>query len=244
MNGELEAGLENLLDSNVAEDGAQSGIEDIVTDEESFGIRLVDTPEGRNKASMLIHKMYAWRGLAGSHALTPDPNRVTLMAHRRGDAVGTLTLGLDSPSGLLADQLFKDEIDAFRARGARVCEITKLAFDMGGTSKSYLAALFNLSVIFARDIHACDYIFIEISPRHRGFFNHMLGFEQLGEEKVNPRVNVRGILMHVALDYMTEQTRLYGGKGAAAVGVRSFFPLFYSPREEQGIVNRLRQRNG
>ncbi|KQV81097.1 hypothetical protein ASD15_12940 [Massilia sp. Root351] len=188
--------------------------------------------------------MYAWRGLAGSHALTPDPNRVTLMAHRRGDAVGTLTLGLDSPSGLLADQLFKDEIDAFRARGARVCEITKLAFDMGGTSKSYLAALFNLSVIFARDIHACDYIFIEISPRHRGFFNHMLGFEQLGEEKVNPRVNVRGILMHVALDYMTEQTRLYGGKGAAAVGVRSFFPLFYSPREEQGIVNRLRQRNG
>ncbi|NHZ65428.1 N-acetyltransferase [Massilia sp. CCM 8694] len=217
-------------------------MEDIVTDQTSFGIRLVDTPEGRNTASMLIHKMYAWRGLAGTHAILNDPNRVTLMAHRKGEAVGTLTIGLDSPSGILADQLFKPEIDAFRALGNRVCEITKLAFDIESSSKSYLAALFHLSVIVARDMHACDLIFIEISPRHRGFFQRMLGFRQLGEEKINPRVNVRGILMCVPLTYMTEQTRLFGGKGAEAVGERSLFPLFYSPREECGIVNRLKER--
>jgi hypothetical protein len=234
---------ERVLETDFPNDMPRPGMQDIVTDESSFGIRLVDTPEGRNKASMLIHKMYAWRGLAGKHELTSDPNRVTLLAHSKGESVGTLTLGLDSPDGILADQLFKAEIDAYRVLGNRVCEITKLAFDMGTSSKGYLAALFHLSVIFARDIHACDYIFIEISPRHRGFFQHMLGFQQLGEEKVNPRVNVRGILMHVPLSYMTEQTQLFGGKGAAAAGERSFFPLFYSPREELGIVNRLRRQN-
>lgn len=243
MNSDTAELERSLLEADFPNDMLQKGMQDIVTDESSFGIRLVDTPEGRSKASMLIHKMYAWRGLAGAHEITSDPNRVTLMAHSHGEAVGTLTLGLDSPSGILADQLFKPEIDVFRAQGKRVCEITKLAFDMGASSKSYLAALFHLSVIYARDIHACDYIFIEISPRHRGFFNHSLGFQQLGEEKINPRVNVRGILMHVPLSYMTEQTQRFGGKGAAAVGERSFFPLFYSPREEQGIINRLRQQH-
>lgn len=242
MNTATDQSESRMLEDDFSNDSLRPSMEDIVTDETSFGIRLVDTPEGRNKASMLIHKMYAWRGLAGTHSLTHDPNRVTLMAHRDGEAVGTLTVGLDSSSGILADQLFKPEIDAFRALGNRVCEITKLAFDIESSSKSYLAALFHLSVIVARDMHACDMIFIEISPRHRGFFQRSLGFTQLGEEKVNPRVNVRGILMHVSLAYMTEQTRLFGGKGAEAAGERSLFPLFYSPREERGIIKRLKEQ--
>lgn len=239
MNTATDQSESRMLEDDFPNDSLRPSMEDIVTDETSFGIRLVDTPEGRNKASMLIHRMYAWRGLAGTHLLSDDPNRVTLMAHRDGEAVGTLTVGLDSVSGILADQLFKPEIDAFRALGKRVCEITKLAFDIESSSKSYLAALFHLSVIVARDIHACDIIFIEISPRHRGFFQRALGFTQLGEEKVNPRVNVRGILMHVSLAFMSEQIQLFGGKGAEAAGERSLFPLFYSPREERGIINRL-----
>lgn len=242
MNSAADQTESRLLEDDFPNDELRPSMEDIVTDETSFGIRLVDTPEGRNKASMLIHKMYAWRGLAGTHALSNDPNRVTLMAHRNGEPVGTLTVGLDSPSGILADQLFKPEIDAFRTLGNRVCEITKLAFDIESSSKSYLAALFHLSVIVARDIHACDIVFIEISPRHRGFFQRTLGFVQLGEEKINPRVSVQGILMHAPLTYMTEQTQLFGGQGAAAVGERSLFPLFYSPREERGIINRLKER--
>ncbi|WP_256081933.1 N-acetyltransferase [Massilia sp. YIM B04103] len=213
---------------------------DLVGDEQFFGIRLVDTPDGRNKASMLISKMYAWRGLEGDHGLTEDPNRVTLMAHRKGEPVGTLTLGLDSTRGLLADQLFQEEIDAYRARGARVCEFIKLAFDMGGQSRPFLAALIHLAMMYARDIHQCDQLFIEVTPRHSGFYSQMMGFTQLGDAKVNPRVNVRGVLMRLDLAYMKEQVELYGGQGDQAEGVRSFYPLFFSPREEAGIINRLK----
>jgi hypothetical protein len=40
---------------------------------------------------------------------------------------------------------------------------------------------------------------------------------------------------------MSEQTELWGGKGKdAAIGERSLYPLFFSPREQAGIVNRLR----
>ena len=87
---------------------------------------------------------------------------------------------------------------------------------------------------FARAIHHMA----AQEERHRAFFDNALGFKQLGEAKMNPRVSVQGILMCVELAYMTEQIQRYGGKGNVP-GVRSFYPHFFSPREEIGIVNRM-----
>ena len=36
--------------------------DDLVFEQKNFRIRLADTENGRNKASLLINKMYAWRG--------------------------------------------------------------------------------------------------------------------------------------------------------------------------------------
>ncbi|MEO7494738.1 MAG: N-acetyltransferase [Massilia sp.] len=204
-----------------------------------YGIRLTDTAEGRNSASMLISKMYAWRGYAGTHHFNDDPNRITLTATDKGDVVGTLTLGIDSPIGLMADQIFKEELDAHRARGAKLCEFTKLAFDPAVRSKTSLANLFHLAVIYARDIHHCTDIVIEVNPRHRRFYEHMLGFERQGEVRVNPRVNAPAYLLRVNLDFVTEQINKHGGTYSSGAVERSFYPYFFSPREEVGIINRL-----
>lgn len=214
-------------------------LEDIIVNEDSFGIRLRDTAEGRNSASMLISKMYAWRGYAGSHQLSDDPNRITLTATSKGDVVGTLTIGIDSTIGLAADQIFKDEMDAHRARGARLCEFTKLAFDPTVKSKTALANLFHLAVLYARDLHNCTDIVIEVNPRHRRFYETMLGFHREGDVRTNPRVNAPAYLLRVSLDYVTEQIHKHGGNLDAAATERSFYPYFFSEREEQGILNRL-----
>jgi hypothetical protein len=188
---------------------------------------------------MLISKMYAWRGYTGTHHFTDDPNRITLTATDKGDVVGTLTLGIDSPIGLNADQIFKEELDGHRARGARLCEFTKLAFDPTVRSKTSLANLFHLAVIYARNIHHCTDIVIEVNPRHRRFYEHMLGFERQGELKTNPRVNAPAYLLRVSLDFVTDQINKYGGTFSSDSTERSFYPYFFSPREEQGIINRL-----
>ncbi|WP_229257417.1 N-acyl amino acid synthase FeeM domain-containing protein [Duganella callida] len=201
---------------------------------------MIDTAEGRSKASLLINKMYAWRGYAGTHKLTDDPNRITLTASDKGDVVGTLTIGLDSPAGILADEIFKEEIDRYRAQGARVCEMTKLAFDLAGPSQASMASLFHLSVIHVRDIYQCTHIFIEVNPRHRRFYERMLGFQRIGEAKMNPRVNAPAYLLCVELDYVTEQIQQHGGKGTGATAERSFYNLFFSPREETGLINRIK----
>lgn len=210
---------------------------------DSYGIRLTDTTDGRNSASMLINRMYAWRGYASTHQITDDPNRITLTATDKGTVVGTLTIGIDSPIGLMADQIFSEELDEHRSRGARLCEVTKLAFDPSVRSKISLANLFHLAVIYARDIHGCTDAIIEVNPRHRRFYERMLGFQLQSELRVNPRVNAPAYLLHVSLQFVTEQIEKYGGTYSAdnQVSERSFYPYFFSPREERGILHRLQR---
>jgi hypothetical protein len=212
-----------------------------IVNHDSYGIRLTDTTEGRNSASMLINRMYAWRGYGATHDFGDDPNRITLTATDKGEVVGTLTIGIDSPIGLMADQIFKEELDVYRNRGARLCEITKLAFDPSVKSKTSLANLFHLAVIYARDIHNCTDAVIEVNPRHRRFYERMLGFQQDGALKVNPRVNAPCYLLHVNVNFVTEQIKKHGGTCNAenVTSEKSFYPYFFSPREEQGIIRRL-----
>lgn len=212
-----------------------------IVDDDSYGIRLTDTSDGRNTASMLINRMYAWRGYAGNHQPSSDPNRITLTATDKGDVVGTLSIGIDSEVGLMADEIFKDELDAHRRRGARLCEFTKFAFDPSVRSKTALANVFHLAVIYARDMHGCTDIVIEVNPRHRRFYERMLGFRKEGELKTNPRVDAPAYLLRVNLQFVTEQIARFGGTYAAEGDTeeRSFYPYFFSPREERGIINRL-----
>jgi len=239
-----DVSVEILSNAHVFEDRdniASSELEDVIVNQDSYGIRLTDTAKGRNSASMLVNKMYAWRGYAGTHQFSDDPNRITLTATDKGDVVGTLTLGIDSPIGLMADQIFKEDLDGFRAAGAKLCEFTKLAFDPTVRSKTSLANLFHLAVIYARDIHDCTDIVIEVNPRHRRFYEHMLGFKRVGDVKTNPRVNAPAYLLRISLDYVSEQIKSLGGTWSTTTNERSFYPYFFSPREEQGIINRLRR---
>ena len=108
-------------------------------------------------------------------------------------------------------------------------------------SKESLAGLFHLALIYARDIYHCTDIMIEVNPRHRRFYEHMLGFKREGELKNNPRVDAPAYLMRVNLDYVTGQIRQHGGTFSPACTERSFYPYFFSPREEAGILARLQR---
>jgi hypothetical protein len=222
-------------------DSTSSSIIDVCINERVFGIRAADIDERRNSASMLINKMYTWRGYSGNHRIGNDPNRITLTASdKEGRVIGTLSLGLDSELGLLADQVFKDCIDPYRAKG-KVCEIIKLAVDPDVKSKAVLASLFHVAFIYARDLHSCSDIFIEVNPRHRRYYQSMLGFEVECESRPNPRVDAPAVLLRGATAYGTEQIAKLAGKGGDHDNDRSLFSYFFSPREEAGIINRLKQ---
>lgn len=218
---------------------SSANISEMTINERAFGIRVADTEEGRNHASMLINKMYAWRGYAGSHRVDDNPNRITLSASDKGAVIGTVTLGIDSPIGILADEVFKDQIDMFRNRGAKVCEISKLAFDPTVRSKMALGSLFHILYIYAHHLYQCTDAFIEINPRHRRYYEHMLGFKTLTDVRTNPRVDAPAYLLWLSLEHMGNEIERLGGSSENPGNERSLYPYFFSKREEIGIANRL-----
>jgi len=211
----------------------------LVIEQKNFRIRLADTENGRNKASMLINKMYAWRGYGNGHQVKANPSRITLTASDKDRVIGTVTLGIDSDEGLLADEIFKPEIDARRQAGRKVCELTKLAFDPDIRSKFALASLFHIVFIYGRRMHGCSDVFIEVNPRHRRFYETMLGFKRVCEMRMNTRVNAPAVLLWVDIDYVEAQIQQFGGTSDNPDTTRSLYPYFFSPREESGIHGRL-----
>jgi len=205
---------------------------------QEFKVRLATTEDRRKSASLLIEKMYSWRGYEAD-ALGQDPNKITLVAYQDDKVVGTLTLGLDSPQGMVVDELYKREADLLRAKGGNPCDITRLAVDQDIKSKSVLAALFHLSFIYGHNIHQATDFLIEVNPRHVLFYERMLGFKPFGEERICPRVNAPAVLLRLDLAHADEQIVRYGGMGVAVPGVKSIYPYFFSREDELGITQRL-----
>lgn len=207
--------------------------------QQKFKIRLASSDSRRRSASMLIEKRYASRGYQ-TRALEHDPQRITVLVFMEEKIVGTTTLGLDGPAGLMADSVYKTEIDGLRAEGRAVCELTKLAIDDENVdSKHIVAVLFHLCKIYGQNIHHATDFIIEINPRHASFYKKLLGFEDFGPERLCPRVNAPAVLLRLPLDYADEQIARFGGMQKSATGVRSLYPFCFSKEDEIGIASRL-----
>jgi hypothetical protein len=221
------------------------GSEETLLKRSDFFIRLATTRGHRRQASMLIHRMYSWRGYAWetSGDLPHDPNHMTLQACGPHGTFGTLSLRLDSSRGLLGDELYRSEIDAYRAAGRRVCELVWFAVEKEYGSKELLACLFQLIYVYSRRVHHMSDIFIEVNPRHVAFYEQRLDFMRAGETKVCARVDAPAVLLHLDLDHVDEvlaQQNDQRGRDS-----RSLYRYFLSPEEQEGLCRRiLRETTG
>jgi len=217
-----------------------SGMQEVEGAKRSFVIRAADSAGRRSSAAMLVNKMYTWRGYGDGHTIEDHPDQMALVAtdYREGSAIGTLTVSLDGPRRLLADRMYPVEVQGLRDSGAVLCEIVKFAVDRSVRQKTLLTALFHVAFIYAYFLAKRTDLVIEVTPQHALFYRHMLHFEQVGEEKLNTRVNTRGVLLRLNLEHAAEQIRRFGGQGEASEE-RSLYPYAFSEREQQGVVDRL-----
>lgn len=222
-----------LIDHGNRDDASQEDVQ-----EQNFKIRLAHSRERIDHASVLVQRMYAKRGYI-IPGLKKLPERITLTAYQNEAVVGTITLGVDSERGLLADENYKAEVDRLRAEGRRVCELAKFAVDQSRGSKRVLAALFHIAYIYGRVLQKQTDVVIEVTPRHAAFYKRMLGFEQFGPERLNTRVNTMGVLLRLEIEYVDRQIERFGGRAEAVRGERSLYPYFFSKEDEAGITRRL-----
>jgi hypothetical protein len=216
----------------------ESQTEELLIERSDFHIRLANNRGRRSTSSVLIQRMYSWRGYKSDTIDDParHANRVTLQACRDETVFGTLTVNFDSDGGLAADALYRTEIDEYRNAGAIVSEVTQLAIDPEHGSKEVLGALFHLAHMLCLLRGVTD-VFIEVNPRHVGFYRRMLHFQQVGECRECERVKAPAVLLHVEIAYMTEQIARYGGHHGR--GKRSLYPYFFSRQEQEGLPRRI-----
>ncbi|KFB66997.1 N-acetyltransferase [Candidatus Accumulibacter vicinus] len=181
-------------------------------------IRPAHTPYEQEMASMLVRRMYAGRGYQ-TEAAAPaadDPNRLTLAAWHGDEVVATLTVGRDSPAGLLADALYSPELGRLRRPGRRVCEVSRLAVAPEFSSPDLLIALLQSAHRHGQQRFAASDVVIEVNPRHARYYQRVLGFQQLGGLRQCPRVDAPALLLHRALDDFSASIARLPGRGALA----------------------------
>jgi hypothetical protein len=184
--------------------------------------------------------MYSWRGYKcepGEEAGCEAGAAVTVQACSAEDVFGTLNVGFDSPRGLTCEALYSDEVRAFRDRGATAAEFTRLAVEPERGSKELLGAVFHVAYLFAAYVGNATDMFIEVNPRHVGFYKRMLNFSPVGDCKMCERVEAPAVLLHLEVAYMREQVALSGGH--RGTDRRSLYPYFCSPEEEAGIIGQI-----
>jgi hypothetical protein len=223
----------------LALDLGEVGVAGCVEDAQ-FKIRLANTEGRRSVASYLIKRRYAWRGYSVSNITTNLANRITLAAFDHEQAVATISVAVDSPYGLAVEALYPHEIRTLRTTGLQLCEFTKLAVENMVRSKAVLAAIFHIAYIYAHRIRGCTDLLIEVNPRHVRFYRSMLGFEQYGQQRIDPRVSAPAVLLRLELQHAEAEIARLGGHAELADELRLLYPLFFSSQEEQGIEKRLR----
>jgi hypothetical protein len=235
---------EHALRSLIVDQPDWADIDELDASRRLFKIRAADSHGHRSSASILIDRMYATRGYRTSPLPAQSvPDRITLTASDGDEVVGTISVGFDSPLGLLCDELYLDEINQLRDQGMRVCEFTKLAMDSVIESKRVLASLFHVAYIYAHRLKGCDFLVIEVNPRHERYYERMLGFQARGPLRMNRRVSAPAVLMALDFNHAADQIERCGGRADQPDMPRSLYPYFFSPAEEAGIVGRLRRQS-
>lgn len=149
-------------------------------------IQRACTADDLRQAYRLVHDVYLGQGF-----INPDPCRMrvriyettpetaTFIAKVDGHVVAVLSVVEDSPElGLPSDGAFKNELDALRRAGKRLCEATNQVVAEEYRKSAVPTELMRCAVaLFLTEGY--DEAIAAVSPSHNGFYD-LLGFRMVG----------------------------------------------------------------
>jgi hypothetical protein len=218
---------------------------DFAIDRGDYLIRLANENNRLYGAvNAFVSRMYGSRGLGtGASASSAGQSRhgradqVCLVASRGDQVVGTLTLTVDSGSGLQADSLYPPELEELRMRGCSLCEVTRLALGPEVNNPEVMAALFNVAFILSREVYGRTDLVAEVHPRHAGFYRRTMGYRVAGPERICSRVWAPAVLMHLRLEFARKQILQLAGTPSG--GDRNLYRLFWPAAEQDMLLEKL-----
>ncbi len=211
-------------------------------DETRLNVLVAADPATRQRAYRLAWRIYESAGYAppdtGGTLVTPyDALKQTftlLVEDEQHRDVATLTLNFDSIHGLPCDEMYIEELFGCRLSARRLVEVSRLALDheMQRHTRPLLKCIFNLIVVYARDVRRSTDMVITVNPRHVEYYRRLLCFEPIGEERPCPRVQgAPAVLMRMDLS-VPRRAREEFIAGPHSTFGRTLFAHFCPPSEE------------
>jgi hypothetical protein len=192
------------------------------------------------QAESLVRKAYARLGYQVQNEpaqLTPnDAPTASMQAVRHNATLGTLCVNLEECNRLRSEALYPYEVAALRRRGA-LCEFTKLALETELAGREVLCSLFYVAYVFSHLVRKAKHLLIEVNPRHQHFYQRMLGFRLLGEERMCRRVGAPAVLLHLEFDFTREQIER-ARRGLSVAGT-TLYRYAAPPAEEQTLIRQM-----
>ncbi len=217
-----------------------------------FSLELAATPEQRLICWRLVHEEYRAKGYArddetglrySEHDALPGTGTFLI---RKGEApIGTISVFPDSPLGLPADDLYRDEIAGLRAQGRTVAEIGRLAVAAHyAGDRKVLMEMVEIPCLYARSVLKATDVVITVNPAHRSFYERMMLFEALGGEKAFDSVcGALAVLLRMDLARQRELIRQARGEAPdpARRLRRTVYRVFRGEAEEFRFAGRVRK---
>lgn len=163
-----------------------------VEENTAFTMKVAERRAEREQAFHLVHTIYNRSGLTAD-----NPSQMRVMRHHldnqtdvllgklNREVVFTVTLVGDGAYGLPMESLFADEINAMRAEGLRLAEVSCLAQDQSGDPSGRFETFVRMvSLLFQtarrREI---DRLLLAVHPRHAKLYQRLFGCERCSDIK-------------------------------------------------------------
>lgn len=135
------------------------------------------------------------------------PNSAALVIKCGDMVVSTLSRVRDDEHfGLPMDAVYHDELDGLREQGRRLCEFCALAISGTFRHRNLFMYLFRSMYLNAIETGMND-ICIMVNPRHVAFYKAVLLFEDLGPERLYPRLGQPAVALRLNLNTSEQSLR-------------------------------------
>jgi len=170
----------------------------------------------------LVYRTYLSVGLIepnswGLHLVPQAVSSQTIVVLRRYRAVllSTISAYADSSRGLPLDCVYREELNALRARGRKLVEVGMLADAPGTRPRSLpeMADIMRFPFYFTM-LSGWDDLVIGVHPRHVPFYERLFGFVQAGPQRSYPLVNDHDVVL-LRLDVHRQWNTYPQPRGAA-----------------------------
>ena len=169
---------------------------------------------------------------------------ILIVQDKQKNTVGTVTLVFDGSSRLPAEKIYGNELKILRNQNEKVVEISRLVIDPDyRNSKEILILLFNYLYIYSYFVKNYSCLAIEVNPRHTAYYQALLHFRAIGEEKPCPTVqSAPAILMFLPLIHAQQEVKRIAQFKQIEKSYRSLYHYFLKPEQQNLVAHYLKNQ--